>query len=1170
MVQTETDRILAVSFVLNNEDFVLVNIYGPNNEANKCSFFQDLEEVIESFPPTYNILVAGDFNVVLDNNLDIIAGGQHNDQYVKRFNEFLCKADLYDAWRIFHGQEKQFSWSSNSSPWKARRLDYVLVNSVLFNKVIASEMFPVPNTDHCGVEIELHLHAIKRGPSYWKFNKSLLKHHDYVDMINEKINSCKAALEGFSDQMKWDYCKRVIRDSSILYSKQKAVARKNEINILRKKLKDLQSELGNNPDPLDERLLNEMKDTKLALNLCTLHEAQGAQTRARIKWIEEGERNTKYFLGLEKFNSNSKYMVALKNPQGETCTTQEGIMQIQVEYFQNLYKEKIDFEQNRELFDEFCCDITTPKLSEAKQALCEGLVTTDEAGCALSKMNNDSAPGIDGLTASFYKFFWINIKDMVMASFNEAFQNGKLSVSQRRAVITLIHKDKNLTKDELNNWRPISLTNTDYKILAKALAFRVQGVISELIFEDQVGYIKGRNISTIIRLIDDVIEYIRVNNKSGVIVALDYSKAFDSINKKFLIETFNLAGFGPDFIQLVKTITNGTESCINYFGWLSEFFPVECGIRQGCPFSPLAFILGVELLAHKIRQAPNITGIHLPFYRVEKIAKVALYADDNTLLLNNLDDVNNALEVVDQFSRFTGLRLNKNKTKAMQVGKPSYSQTTINNISWAQEGDLMKILGIYFNDKGCSNVQQNWDERIETIIRYIKMWEKRNLSIIGKIQVIKTFLMSQMVYLMQAIILPEDILKKINTILFKFLWKRRFSNRRAFEKVKRDVVCQDYVNGGVKMINIIDMQNSFVIQWFRRLYMNKDAFFSVLPMSYFGKLGLDLSVLHSSVKSKEFIGLDMIKSHFWKKALKVWLDYNGQMSEIQHIANQPIWNNDMIKYKNRPLMFTNWINAGYIFVGDLFIDDNLVTLDYICANLGPDANLIFQYNAVYNSLSADWRNPAVVGNFGEVTANFRGQDLPQVTTKFVRDSLVQSRAKPPCCINFWTRRFPLFDVSNTFLTAINATKEIRLRVLHWKITHNIYPTNILLHKMGLSNTENCNLCEEKDYIEHFFCECPRVNRLWKRVELEVSEVLGGEIIQLTTRQKLFGVVRGDLSNYFINKVNHLILVAKMCISKYVYGDYNDIIRLFEYELALRKECDHWLIYASQVVMYGCM
>ena len=92
---------------------------------------------------------------------------------------------------------------------------------------------------------------------------------------------------------------------------------------------------------------------------------------------------------------------------------------------------------------------------------------------------------------------------------------------------------------------------------------------------------------------------------------------------------------------------------------------------------------------------------------------------------------------------------------------------------------------------------------------------------------------------------------------------------------------------------------------------------------------------------------------------------------------------------------------------------------------------------------------------------------------------------------------------------------------------------------------------KKKIILSIFGESPRVNRQWKRVELEVSELLGSEIIQLT-QQKLFGVVRGDLSNYFINKVNHLILVPKMCISKYIYGDYNGIIRLVEYELALRK------------------
>ena len=87
--------------------------------------------------------------------------------------------------------------------------------------------------------------------------------------------------------------------------------------------------------------------------------------------------------------------------------------------------------------------------------------------------------------------------------------------------------------------------------------------------------------------------------------------------------------------------------------------------------------------------------------------------------------------------------------------------------------------------------------------------------------------------------------------------------------------------------------------------------------------------------------------------------------------------------------------------------------------------------------------------------------------------------------------------------------------------------------MGLSNTENCNLCEQKDYIEHFFGECPRVNRVWKRVELEVSDLLDGDIIQLITQQKLIGVIRGDLPNHFINKVNHLNHVTNMCIRKYV-------------------------------------
>ena len=81
--------------------------------------------------------------------------------------------------------------------------------------------------------------------------------------------------------------------------------------------------------------------------------------------------------------------------------------------------------------------------------------------------NNCSSPGLDGLTTAWYKVFWTHVGPLLLASLNEAFENGSLSISQRRAIIVLIHKGKGLSRDELQNWRPISLTNTDYKILAK-------------------------------------------------------------------------------------------------------------------------------------------------------------------------------------------------------------------------------------------------------------------------------------------------------------------------------------------------------------------------------------------------------------------------------------------------------------------------------------------------------------------------------------------------------------------------------------------------------------------------------------------------------------------------------------------------------------------------------
>ena len=176
----------------------------------------------------------------------------------------------------------------------------------------------------------------------------------------------------------------------------------------------------------------------------------------------------------------------------------------------------------------------------------------------------------------------------------ECATEGMLSYSMRKGIIMLIHKGNGLDRDNLSNYRPITLTNTDYKILTKALAIRFQNVIKTIISEDKAGFIKGWNITSHIRLTDDITSYLRKQNAPGALLALDFSKAFDSLRKECIIEALEIFNVGPHFIHLVSTVMNNTESCIHNGGWLSDWFTTEKGIRQGCPLSPLLFVTAVK------------------------------------------------------------------------------------------------------------------------------------------------------------------------------------------------------------------------------------------------------------------------------------------------------------------------------------------------------------------------------------------------------------------------------------------------------------------------------------------------------------------------------------------------------------------------------------------------
>ena len=185
---------------------------------------------------------------------------------------------------------------------------------------------------------------------------------------------------------------------------------------------------------------------------------------------------------------------------------------------------------------------------------CEGPLTEKECLEALRNMDHGKMPGSDGLPAKFYKILWKELSSLLINALNFAYDTGTLSITQRCGIIKLVPK-KYSEPHFIKNWRPLSLLNCDYKIVAKAIANQIKSVISKLINNNQTGFIKGRFIGENIRLVDNIINYASENKIPGLLLFIDFEKAFDSLEWSFIERTLQYFGFGPSLRNGFKNFT---------------------------------------------------------------------------------------------------------------------------------------------------------------------------------------------------------------------------------------------------------------------------------------------------------------------------------------------------------------------------------------------------------------------------------------------------------------------------------------------------------------------------------------------------------------------------------------------------------------------------------------
>ena len=312
------------------------------------------------------------------------------------------------------------------------------------------------------------------------------------------------------------------------------------------------------------------------------------------------------------------------------------------------------------------------------------------------------------------------------------------------------------------------MLNCDYKIAAKAIANRLKRVIPKLVNSDQTGFIKGRFIGEDIRLIDSVINFARAKNIAGLLLFLDFEKAFDSLNWSFIQRTFKHFNVGSSMINWVKTFYNNVESCVLNNRWSFNFFKPERGLRQGCPLSLYFFILCVKVLAEKIRNTKDIKGI---FVHQNEI-KISQYADDTTLILDgSKKSLTLSLQVMERFKTASGLKLNNKKTEVLWIGANTGRDEILcpeKKLKWVK--GKVKALGVWFSTDPKVTMEANYSDRLAKVNECLGSWEYRRLSLLGKITVLKSLIASKLVYILSPLPTNYRVLKELSKSLLHMIF----------------------------------------------------------------------------------------------------------------------------------------------------------------------------------------------------------------------------------------------------------------------------------------------------------------------------------------------------------------------------------------------------------------
>ena len=493
------------------------------------------------------------------------------------------------------------------------------------------------------------------------------------------------------------------------------------------------------------------------------------------------------------------------------------------------------------------------------------------------------------------------------------------------------------------------------------------------------------------------------------------------------------------------------------------------------------FILAAEVLADAIRKHNNIKGILVDGQEI----KIILYADDTTLILDgSRASFQNSLQILEFFRAISSLQLNYEKTEVLWIGANAGSEEKLcpeQDLRWMR--DKVKTLGVWLSSDPEIMLKVNYEEKITKLKASLGCWELRRLSLLGKITVLKSLIVSQLTYILSPLPTNQCAIGEVNTLFFKFLWDGKG------DEIKRDIMISDYEDGGLKMIDIRLFTEALKLSWVKK-YLDKgnEAKWKLFFNVQLRDLGGDI-IFKGNLHKKDILTYFKVSDVFLQEILQIWSNviYEDNICSKKQLLSQSLWPNSLIRVNNKPIHYLLWSSQGIQNIGHLMENETrFLSFSEFKERFHIKINFLSFYGVIsaVKHLVITFKNNASQESINY--ESFLDKFLKaKNTNKIVHRKLIEKKRKQP--VNSQTKwsedcmieKNEPIDWKTAYGLPFKCTKISKLRVFQFKLLHRRLATNDFLKKIKLRDNDLCNFCQiEEETLIHLFWNCTVTSSSW--------------------------------------------------------------------------------------------